>query len=92
MAVLPIRTLSPFPVDQVRAAAAGCRNVLVVEEGSIGWGFAESCARALIGTPVRFDSIAGGDHPIPSSRAWEQRVLPSVEAVIAAASRLLGVA
>jgi hypothetical protein len=55
-----------------------------VEEGSPGWGFASECARALIGRVDHFRSLAGPDDPIPSSREFEDDVLPTVDPILAA--------
>lgn len=88
--VLVLPRLSPFPSEPLLAAARRCGRFLAVEEGTAGWGFAESCALALVNEGVRFARLAGPGHPLPSSRHWEERVLPSAEDVAAAAARLLG--
>lgn len=74
--VLPIRQLSPFPHQLVRDLARRCNRLVVVEEGSPGWGFGAECAYAAAGLPVHFEFVTGADHPIPSSRQWEDAVLP----------------
>ena len=88
--VVPIRQLSPLPADELRAAVGNCRCVLTIEEGAPGWGFADACARALIGMPIQFASLSGPNHPLPSSRAWEERVLPSPDLVVETVVQLLG--
>lgn len=82
--VVAIEQLHPFPDDMLRVALAGCRRVLTVEEGSPGWGFGAACARALIGHVLHFQSLTGPDHPIPSSRDWEDAVLPDHDSIRAA--------
>lgn len=82
--VVAVEQLWPFPADQVRDAVGACDRVLVVEEGSPGWGFAAECARALIGRVRHFASLSGPDHAIPACREWEKQVLPG-DASIAAA-------
>jgi hypothetical protein len=58
--------------------------VLTVEEGPPGWDFAAACARAVIGRVRHFESLSGPDHPIPSSRSWEDDVLPGRQQIIEA--------
>lgn len=75
-AVVAVEQLSPFPYEEVAHAVGACDRVLVVEEGSPGWGFSSECARALIGQKRHFSSLAGPDHPIPASREWENALMP----------------
>jgi hypothetical protein len=58
--------------------------VLAVEEGTPGWGFASECARALIGRVKHFSALTGPNHPVPSSREWEDDLLPGANAIQAA--------
>lgn len=83
-AVVAVEQLSPFPYEDVRNQVGNCTRVLSVEEGSPGWGFGSECARALIGRVKHFSGLSGPDHPIPSSREWEDDVLPGVSAIQAA--------
>jgi len=88
--VVEINTLSPLNQMAVRNAVGESRNVLVVEEGSKGWGFAAEIAHALVSQQsIKFASISAPDHPIPSSKAWETRVLPSVDTVITSAMEMI---
>ncbi|MBZ9810355.1 hypothetical protein LB542_15185 [Mesorhizobium sp. BR1-1-9] len=82
--VVAVEQLSPFPGDDVRSQVGNCTRVVAVEEGSPGWGFASECARALIGRVKHFSALTGPDHPIPSSRDWEDDLLPGVNAIQAA--------
>ncbi|RUX95362.1 MULTISPECIES: transketolase C-terminal domain-containing protein [unclassified Mesorhizobium] len=82
--VVAVEQLSPFPCEDVRSQVGRCSRVVAVEEGSPGWGFASECARALIGRVRHFSALAGPDHPIPSSREWEDDLLPGVDAIQAA--------
>ncbi|CAN7661317.1 alpha-ketoacid dehydrogenase subunit beta [Rhizobium sp. LjRoot98] len=82
--VVAVEQLSPFPYEDVRDQVGNCTRVLSVEEGSPGWGFGSECARALIGRVKHFSGLTGPDHPIPSSREWEDDVLPGVSAIQAA--------
>ncbi|MBZ9896813.1 MULTISPECIES: transketolase C-terminal domain-containing protein [unclassified Mesorhizobium] len=82
--VVAVEQLSPFPGDEVRSQVGNCTRVVAVEEGSPGWGFASECARALIGRVRHFSALTGPDHPIPSSRDWEDDLLPGVNAIQAA--------
>jgi pyruvate/2-oxoglutarate/acetoin dehydrogenase E1 component len=88
--VVEINTLSPLNHMAVKNAVGESRNVLVVEEGSKGWGFAAEIAHALVSyQSIKFASISAPDHPIPSSKAWETRVLPSVDTVITSAMEMI---
>jgi pyruvate/2-oxoglutarate/acetoin dehydrogenase E1 component len=83
-AVIAVEQLSPFPGEDIRRRVGNCDRVVAVEEGSPGWGFASECARALIGQVRHFSALTGPDHPIPSSREWEDDLLPGVSAIQAA--------
>lgn len=88
--VIEITMLSPFDHVAVRAAVGNARCVLTVEEGTIGWGFASEVARSLIGIEgIVFDSLAAPNHPIPSSKLWEDNLIPSSNAVAACVFNLL---
>lgn len=89
-AVVAVEQLSPFPVEQVRSQVGKCTRVVTVEEGSPGWGFGSECARALIGQVEHFSALTGPDHPIPSSREWEDDVLPGADAIRVACIDLFG--
>lgn len=81
--VVEITRLWPFDADDLRRRTRDARRVLVVEEGSAGWGLASEAARALIGRrDLAFDAISAPDHPIPSARDWEEALLPNVDAVV----------
>jgi acetoin:2,6-dichlorophenolindophenol oxidoreductase subunit beta len=79
--VVAVDQLFPLDHDRLRAAIGGCQRVVVVEEGSAGWGFGAECANALIGHVAHFKTLQGPSHPIPSSREWENDVLPSVQSI-----------
>jgi pyruvate/2-oxoglutarate/acetoin dehydrogenase E1 component len=85
--VLPIRRLSPFDSAALKQAIGACKRVVVVEEGTEGWGFSAQVALALVGQSLRFEYVAAVPLPIPSSREWEQQFLPSVTAILEAAKR-----
>jgi pyruvate/2-oxoglutarate/acetoin dehydrogenase E1 component len=82
--VVAVEQLSPFPYEDIRAQVGKCTRVVAVEEGSPGWGFGSECARALIGHVTHFSTLSGPNHPIPSSREWEDDVLPGVSDIQAA--------
>ena len=82
--VVAVEQLSPFPDEDIRRQVGNCTRVLALEEGTPGWGFGSECARALIGKVKHFSALTGPDHPIPSSREWEDDVLPGVSAIQAA--------
>ena len=83
--VVPIEQLHPFPAGELRRALGDCLRVIVVEEAAAGWGFGSECAAALIGHVQHFQALSGPDHPLPSSREWEEGVLPSVDDLVSAA-------
>lgn len=88
--VVEVTSLWPFDHAAIRGAVGSARYVLAVEEGTVGWGFASEVARSLIGlNHIAYDSIAAPDHPIPSSILWENRILPSSNAVAESAARLI---
>jgi pyruvate/2-oxoglutarate/acetoin dehydrogenase E1 component len=88
--VIEITSLWPFDHAAVRSAVGEARCVLAVEEGSVGWGFASEVARSLIGREnLLFDSLSGPDHPIPSSKLWEDLILPSKNQIATRALNLL---
>jgi pyruvate/2-oxoglutarate/acetoin dehydrogenase E1 component len=88
--VIEITSLWPFDYAAVRSAVGEARCVLAVEEGSVGWGFASEVARSLIGREnLLFDSLSAPDHPIPSSKLWEDLILPSKNQIATRALNLL---
>lgn len=88
--VLEITSLWPFDHTAVRTAIGETRCVFTVEEGTVGWGFASEVARALIGVNnLVFGSLSAPDHPIPSSKFWEDRILPSSNSIFTLALNLL---
>ena len=86
--VVAVEQLSPFPDEAVRHAVRGCARVVTVEEGAPGWGFGSECARCLIGHVKHFKALSGPNHPIPSSREWENDALPGSAAIRAACLEL----
>jgi len=88
--VVEINTISPLNHTAVKNAVGKTKNVLVVEEGAKGWGFAAEVAHALVSRhSTNFASISAPDHPIPSSKLWESRILPSVDTVVKSAMDLI---
>lgn len=88
--VFEVTKLWPFDHEEISKAVGACGAVLTVEEGSVGWGFAAEVAYALVGTDqLVFASIAAPDHPIPSSKVWEDRILPSRNVIAEKAIEIL---
>lgn len=83
--------LSPFELDDLRAAVNQTKRLLTVEEGTItlGWG-AEVIARALeeLGAGLQAQRVAARDMPIPAAGLLETAVLPQIEDIIEAAIAL----
>jgi pyruvate/2-oxoglutarate/acetoin dehydrogenase E1 component len=86
--VVALTTLSPFPAEAVRTAARRCRRILVVEEGSEGWGFGAECAHALVNEHVTLGHISGPAHPLPCARGWESAILPNQQCIVNTALRM----
>ena len=82
--VVALTQLSPFPAGEVIKAVENVDEVLVIEEGTAGWNLGSECAKHLIGTPIRFSSLAAPGHPIPASLRWEDEVLPGSQHVVQA--------
>jgi acetoin:2,6-dichlorophenolindophenol oxidoreductase subunit beta len=82
--VIEVTTLWPFDQDELRRQVGNCRCVLTVEEGAVGWGFSSEVCRALIQLgDLHMAELTGPNHPIPSSKLWEDQILPGSGAVIA---------
>lgn len=91
--VLDLRTVKPVDISAIEAAAVKTGRCIVLEEGPLTGGVgAEIAARigercfASLKTGVR--RVAAHDTPIPSAVPLERAVLPSVDAVLAAADGL----
>jgi len=90
--------LSPFPSDSaleppLQQSLQGSQRLLTVEEGTLtlGWG-AEVLARAAQAVPGQLkatERIAAKDTPIPASVPLEDKTLPSVDDIMAAARRMI---
>ncbi len=88
--VVEITSLWPFDYRNLRSEVGTCRNVLAVEEGSMGWGFTSEVCRSLIELKnINFLGISAPNHPIPSSKKWEDQILPSRETVAAKALQIM---
>ncbi|MEP6827684.1 MAG: transketolase C-terminal domain-containing protein [Aestuariivirga sp.] len=79
--VVAVEQLYPMDYVELQSAIGACKRVVIVEEGTPGWGFAAECANALIGQVTYFTAVKGPEHPLPSSREWEDDVLPSVSKI-----------
>jgi len=76
--VIPIETMSPFDHKMIKELSKRCKKFLFVEESGSGWGFSEMCKSSLIGVDgIKFSSVSGPNHPIPSSKDWEVNLLPN---------------
>lgn len=86
-----VTQLAPLDVGPVNASAARTRRLLVVEEGTVsfGWG-AEVLARIAedAGAAVIARRLAAPDDPIPACGPLEDLVLPGVDDVVKAAIEL----
>ena len=78
VSVYNINNLNPFEKDKIRKLSKFSKKFLIVEEACGDWGFSEMCLSALIGiNNIQTAVIKGPNHPIPSSKYWEEEVLPN---------------
>lgn len=76
--VFPIEIMSPFDHKMIKELSTRCKKFLFVEEAGGGWGFNEMCKSSMIGIDgIKFGTISGPDHPIPSSKDWEINLMPN---------------
>ena len=89
--VLDLRWLSPLPVDELAAYAAGFRRVLVVDETRRSGGVGEGIVTALVerGYDGRIARVASADSYVPLGPA-SRTVLVSEEEIAEAARALVG--
>lgn len=85
--------LAPFQMDIVLSSVRNTGRLLVAEEGTytMGWG-AEIIARTAenLGAGLQSASrVAALDLPVPASGPLEARVLPSVEAIVKQARKMV---
>lgn len=86
--VVPVQQIWPLDEVSLVRELQSAESVLVIEEGSNGYGFGGECARLLarLGKPMGF--VAASPHPIPNSRVYEDRALPSVDRIVEKAIQL----
>jgi 2-oxoisovalerate dehydrogenase E1 component beta subunit len=92
--VVDLRTLVPFDEETVLASVRKTGRVLIVHEANRTCGFgAEVAARIAEKAFTALDApilrVAAADTPVPFAPSLERAVLPSGEAVLAAARELL---
>lgn len=86
--VLAVEQLWPLPEEIILREVNHCPAVLVLEEGTAGYGFGAECARVLANRSCRLSFVSALAQPIPNSRTFEENVLPSVAKVIDATINL----
>lgn len=91
--LIVLTQLTPFRLDSVIASVRNTGRLLVAEEGTftMGWG-AEIITRAAenLGIGLRSASrVAALDLPVPASGPLEANVLPSVEAIVKQATKMV---
>ena len=80
--IYPIEKLSPFDYSEISKLTKKCKKFLFVEESGSGWGFNDICKASLAGIDgIKFETISGSDHPIPSSKEWELNLMPNKERI-----------
>ena len=80
--VFNINFLNPFNKDDIINLTNSSKKLLFVEESCGDWGFSDMCRSALVGiNDIFVDTIKGPNHPIPSSKALENEVMPSKEKI-----------
>ncbi len=78
VSVYNINSLNPFEKEKIFKLSKLSKNFLFAEEGCGDWGFSEMCSSSLIGVnDLNITTIKGPNHPIPSSKKWENEVLPN---------------
>lgn len=89
-AVLDLRTVTPLDKEALRAAAARTGCVLVVDEDYETFGLSGEIAAVVMeaGVPFRYARVCT-QTTIPYARGLEDRALPNVERIRAAAAELL---
>jgi pyruvate/2-oxoglutarate/acetoin dehydrogenase E1 component len=91
--LIVLTQLAPFQIEAVLASVQRTGRLLVAEEGTftMGWG-AEIIARTaeLLGEHLlSANRVAALDLPVPASGPLEASVLPSVEAIIQQARKMV---
>jgi 2-oxoisovalerate dehydrogenase E1 component len=87
--VVDIRWLSPLPEDNIVAAVAGCRNILIVDETRRSGGLAEALMALLTErTQVPHARLTAQDSFIATGPAYGA-TMPSPDDIVAAARRLV---
>lgn len=92
--VVVLTCLNPVDLTHVRRCVEKTGVVLVVEEGTIGFGWGSEviagCCEASGGRRgIRAGRVGAKDVPIPSSRPLEEAVLPGTDDVVEAALALV---
>lgn len=90
--ILDLRWLNPLPVDAIARHAAECQRTLVVDEGRRTGGVGEAVLAAICehaNGPIHARRVTGEDTYIPLGPA-AHHVLPSEDAIVAAAAAMLG--
>ncbi len=90
--VLDLRWLSPLPMAEVAALAAGFDRVLVVDETRVSGGVGEGVVAGLVdrGYPGALARVASADSYVPLGPA-SAHVLLTEDEIVSAARRLTGV-
>ncbi|MGD2058461.1 MAG: transketolase C-terminal domain-containing protein [Anaerolineales bacterium] len=80
--------ISPFEIEVVRPFARATGRLLVLEEGTRTLGFGAEVIASLRSHKVTCGRVAALDMPVPAAGQLEEKMLPGVEDVIAAAHEL----
>jgi len=93
--VVDPRTLKPLDIDAIAESVARTGRLVVVNEGARAGGFAsEVVARTLDHVPLSEfkatpERVTAKDTPIPYATPLEREVLPSLEGVVSAVTRVM---
>jgi 2-oxoisovalerate dehydrogenase E1 component len=84
--------LWPLDVTEIAASVERTRRLVVIEESVAAFGIGSAVIAAVaqqLSTPFTSRAVGAQPVPIPSARHLEDEVLPSVDSVVHAVSRLL---
>jgi pyruvate/2-oxoglutarate/acetoin dehydrogenase E1 component len=90
--VIDLRTLRPIDRETLATSVAKTRHLVVVEEGPPTGGYAAEVIATVVESAGPFPArrVTSPDIPLPFSGTLEDAVIPSADAVAAAARGLLG--
>lgn len=80
--IVPLEKIWPIESTSLIDAVSNTESIMIIEEGSEGYGFGSECARILANSKKILSFIAAESSPIPNSKKHEENVLPSVNKIV----------